>query len=500
MQARCPKRPHRPQRGAALVFALAVVLIISFLVLGIAQFTTQHYSLASIERDATAALNAAEAAMNWELNKMARFNSADTIQSPGPPGGVLTNDPSLGPAVAGAPPIHGTVSVYVTNVSGQSNWAPPADFRIVASGTVNGVTRTIEAFGVPVGVSDRYALYGIHSLTLNNAIISGPSKNYVGTAGTCTISGSTLNGSIIFDRLDNQPARWVGTAPAWDWIATPVNSPFPSVDQIGRWVIQRLDGRSVSDPLPYFQDRENNDNDEWIKFRNSAGGLEPVVWPGSDPEHKKINEALFSQNNTNTIVLVGNDALRNGYARGSNFYLEELVIPPGKTLEILNGRETASGPNYGTVRIWLGPRDAAASEERFLLTNGSLVVHNNRDGEPDPDAFAIYNGSRSPVRLGGLHARSSPRSNGTVYSGLYGFIYSYNADTGVRFGAVRLEGDLILRGSIIGWDVTQSAGLLDAYLKPSATGSVDGAKYVLHYRLASEWREQGSLTGSGGTF
>jgi len=503
------RRQRGAERGAALVFALAIVLIVSLLIFGLTQFATQHHSLAHTERDAVAALHAAEAAINWELNKMARLEEdpslkIDTRDDPGPPGGVLANDSGSGPAVAGAQPIQGAVSVYVTHPNKTDNWLPPSSFRIFATGTVNGVRRTVESFGVAVGLSDRYALYGIHSLTLVNAAIASGSNfkpNFIGSAGICTVSNSTLNGTVVFDRLDGTPGRWGGTAPAWDRVVTPLNNPFPTVDQIGSRVIRKLEDRIVSDPIAYFKNGSNNDNDERIMFRGKKGQLSPVQWPVDDPEHVKINDKLFEVNDADSLVLLGNDALKSGFPRGSNFYLEELVIPPGKTLEILNGRETAGSTDYGPVRLWLGPRGLGSGTDRFRLTDGSLVVYNNPLGEPDPDAFVLYNGSAAPIQIGGLDARSSKRDSGAVLTGFFGFIYSYNVDdSGARFGAVDIVGDLILRGSIIGWDVTQSGGYLDAYLSPAASGSVDGAKYVLFYTITPLWQEKNPVYTTGGSY
>src|SRR5579872_6463835 len=66
-------RRGRSERGAALMLALAATLIISLIIFGIATSTTQDYILAHAQKDSASALNAAEAALNWELNKMSRL-------------------------------------------------------------------------------------------------------------------------------------------------------------------------------------------------------------------------------------------------------------------------------------------------------------------------------------------------------------------------------------------------------------------------------------------
>src|SRR5690242_12897163 len=66
-------------RAVALVFALATVLIVAVLVLGITTVTQQHYNLARVQTDSAAALNVAEAAMQYELNNMSRAEYGEPV-------------------------------------------------------------------------------------------------------------------------------------------------------------------------------------------------------------------------------------------------------------------------------------------------------------------------------------------------------------------------------------------------------------------------------------
>src|SRR2546423_9635084 len=66
-------RARRRERGAALLFALAAVIIVALLVFGVTLSATQDYTLVNTQMDAASALNTAEAGLTWELNKISRL-------------------------------------------------------------------------------------------------------------------------------------------------------------------------------------------------------------------------------------------------------------------------------------------------------------------------------------------------------------------------------------------------------------------------------------------
>src|SRR5437016_1071666 len=71
-------RSRRSERGAALLFALAAVLIIALLVFGVSFSATEDYTLAHTQMDAASALNTAEAGLTWEMVKLARLQFVPT--------------------------------------------------------------------------------------------------------------------------------------------------------------------------------------------------------------------------------------------------------------------------------------------------------------------------------------------------------------------------------------------------------------------------------------
>jgi hypothetical protein len=514
---------QRKERGGALLFALATVLILSVLSWGLATLATQHQVLAQRQKDYVAALDVAEAALNWELSKMSRLQYDPTIVIDGPPGsspppfsGPLPNA-APGPYVNGAPAILGRATVYVTDVGFiPYPWTPRYPFKIYASGTVNGVTRTIQAGGAPVFLSDLYTLYGVNQLAINSGstYISGD----VGTAGTATVTpGATLQGTAVINAPD-PTAAWVGTLPSWDWLAAPSSTPLPTIDKAAFFTL------GISDPIAYF--KTHNDNDTWIKVRDTTGALHPVQWKDSNGNplpHDQITPELFAANKHPapgktmlSLVLMGNPTKPVGSSvpLGSNFYLEKLQLPANGMLEIQNGSEVSVSPSLqcGAVRIWLGPKDLATAPpaQKFELIDGTLLLRDDSvprippiqqmPGAPDPRRFWIYQGSRTPLRLGGrLVIWDNSRVLLSPFAGcIYG--YNYDSSTGQGWGTVQLEGSLSLKGSIVAWNLVQDP---NSQLSASGPGppsaSPDLQTFILYYRLNSAWVETGRLSASRGT-
>src|SRR5262249_23462864 len=146
-----------------------------------------------------------------------------------------------------------------------------------------------------------------------------------------------------------------------------------------------------------------------------------------DLPHNRITARLFEINQPNTIVLQGNPATTSsGLKRGSDFYFESIEIPGGRTLEIQNGVEGAT--TYGPVRLWFGPHGGLPDvNTKFDWTNGKLIVHwGDPGGQADQGAFAVYNGSRVPILVGGnlnvgnAHTPQVP--------GLFAVLLAYNTD------------------------------------------------------------------------
>src|ERR1700694_3503931 len=106
-----PNQRKRP--GSALISALVFTVITAICLAGIGTLSVSHYNRASVEGDYAAALNLAEAGINYEIRKISRdATTADQAGSSTPPGTTV----SFG---------GGTFRVYCSNRDGTTPWASP---------------------------------------------------------------------------------------------------------------------------------------------------------------------------------------------------------------------------------------------------------------------------------------------------------------------------------------------------------------------------------------
>src|SRR2546421_10503340 len=129
------------RRGAALMFALVAILILSVLILGITTLTAQHYSLAHAQLDHTAAFDTAETGLHYELGKMTgRENGTGAVVDNGRDARytgeiTLTNvfnedeDPPNDPN-------NGIAETWVTAIDGVSLWQAPGPFMLHSNGII----------------------------------------------------------------------------------------------------------------------------------------------------------------------------------------------------------------------------------------------------------------------------------------------------------------------------------------------------------------------------
>ncbi len=504
------RRAQGSERGAALLFALAAVLISVLLVGAIGGFCMQDNATARTQADSCAALDAAEAALHWELTKLSRSETDSTI-SVDQYGSPFTGNAAAMAALWGsagfgghAMPIPGTVTTYVMNDTvTPTAWTRPADFRIFASGTVGHATRSIVASGTAVGLADDYTLYGINSLTLRGGQVRLDGK--IGSAGALSFTApldDPTSVQVVFDQLNGTQGYWADDPPSGvTWVARPAECPFPTVNVVAARVASKLAGVAVSpsNAIAYLRDHNDNSSCIWAKY--SDGTCLPVAI--GDDQPPAVNKALYvSVDNVKgkkleAIQLRGNSALSSsGVAKGSNLYFEEFQVPSGQTLEVVNDAA------YGPVRVWLGPAVRSPGKVDFGFASGSVfhVTDYKLGGTASPTNFQIYNATGVTFVLGnvdgrdGLGMQATPPNWSSGNAGFFCQVYAYNTDANGGYGGIEIVPQLILRGSLIGWNVLQHGGMLDASL-PASTGSSDWLGWVSYYRLRGEWVE----TNTSGT-
>jgi Tfp pilus assembly protein PilX len=192
---RTTKHCTKQQRGSTLISALAFMIVISLLLAGIGTLCVSHYARSRTESDYAAALNLAEAGANFEFRKISQNPAAADQVSPSAPSGATY---SLG---------SGTFTVYCANRDGSTPWSIPGKLIVVATGTVNGASRTLQVSAKGFPPAGNYAIYTMDSIS----IWHGSSMEIVGDVGTngqLSFSGTPgIQGSIYFNGPN---AGWYG--------------------------------------------------------------------------------------------------------------------------------------------------------------------------------------------------------------------------------------------------------------------------------------------------
>jgi Tfp pilus assembly protein PilX len=286
---RSPDLRIRRQRGGALITALAMSLVIAFILAGVGTMTVSHYSRVTVESNYAGAFYVAEAGINYELNKIGTdYTTADQA---GSTSGVSYNFGG------------GTYRVYCANLNGTTPWDPTTSatpqLYITSTGTLNGVSRTVRIRAKSVPPASDYAIYAITTGTLTGSAMT--INGNIGTNGTWSFAGHPgVIGSVVF----NGPgANWSGGNPGdYNVVYGPRPILWPTVDQIANqmfpgsggvkglaWLATHNDNASVglgsslssSVTLPpgnyYFTDVSMNGNKS-ITVNNATGPVN--IWVG----------------------------------------------------------------------------------------------------------------------------------------------------------------------------------------------------------------------------
>lgn len=324
-------RPRR-QRGVVIIGVLFFSLIASILLMGVGTYVVAHSSRARADASYAASIDMAEAAINYEFRKL----SADVTQADKV---AYTSTTPFG--VSGT-----SFTVQCVNRGTSTAWSGPGTYLdVLATGTVNGISRSIRVASKSYGTSANYALFGI-----NQGLINGTATTVngdVGTNGFFNFNGHpTINGQVVFNGAGS------------DWQSPP--------------------------------------NGTYSVVHNTS----PVSWPTVDTIATQANGsglswyATHNDNNlsvppiSTTVLLNGNSSLTlKGKAGGANYYLTNLTC---------NGNSKVNFDNTaGPITIWVGPAGTAGT---FVFSGGTAAVKMSAD---PTKAVKMYVGTTNDVILNG---------------------------------------------------------------------------------------------------
>ncbi len=353
-------RIQKAGRGSALITALFFILIVSTLLMGVGTLAVSHQGLSLTESDSAAALDVAEAGINYELRKISQ-DASDADQYPG----------------AGSSMNSGDFSVYCTNTDGSTPWNQPGTVTIISTGTVDGISRTIKITAVQQDGGGKYAVYALQSGTANGhpTTINGN----VGTNGSLLFNGNpTVNGTVVFN---GTTAGWTGSDPGiYSEQHFPNSIVWPTVDQIA----------DQQGGLSYIA--THNDNN-----------LVPAI----------VNNQLVA-NGSSVVTFVGKEG-------GANYYLTNMILNGSSSIYFDNSEGPITlwfGPSGGTSTITLNGGSAAIRENaqnnpvRMYIASSSEFVMN---GNTELDA-GVYdcNANASGQTWGTVVENGNPVINGSI--------------------------------------------------------------------------------------
>jgi Tfp pilus assembly protein PilX len=449
-------------RGGVLVTALIFALVISLFAVGVALVSSSHLDRATVESDYATAIQLADAGVNFELRWLSNDTSTASARAHQslPQAGQLSAYTGTVPNIPGG----GSFTVSVSNTDGSGPWSPPNHVLIRSTGTINGISRTVEVTGRSRGLFGEYAIFSIDEAKM------GGSKAFVignmGTNGPVSFSGGNPEGNIQGELTFNgYPANGnlsgeMRGSNVW-WYPNPVQ--WPTVSEIAESLF--VGG------LTYL--KNNNDNDRVKSFLASdtesllSNAITMSIGTGS-LEKRQFNSFAPSRNLQDRP---GGNRYQNG---SEGLYGNKVIIfPPGdyyfSGVKMSNGTGEAIliDNASGMVRIWINGGNAKDSLDLPVLFTSS-----------DKNKFRLYYNNCSEISIGGN-------------SKFYGSIYSHV--DGCQ-SSVKLHGNSQILGSVIFEDIWLT-GNSDIIFPNDGGGEAD-SDYALWYGFMNTWREVNPAGGS----
>lgn len=318
-----------------LVGVLFFSLIAAILLLGVGSYAVSHHARVLADAKYAAALDMAEAGIDYEFYRLTTLGP--TYADPYPTGATYTCPTTV---KVGDTSYTGTFNVYCKDASSAATWDTTTGFLVVVSkGTVDGVSRTIQASAKGFDVPGKYAIYTMDSIS----IWRGSSMDITGDVGSNGnldfTSHPGISGSVYF----NGPAAgWWGNTPSgYNVVRSPRAVTWPTVDQLAA--------------------------------QKRTGGLAGLAISN---DNAKANPPIINNTISDSKTLTAGD-----------YYITNMNLTGNKKITLDN--------TNGPVNIWIGPANGTGTA-RFRGGTAAIPVSS------DPSkASHIYVGTASGIDLAG---------------------------------------------------------------------------------------------------
>jgi hypothetical protein len=438
-----------------LVTALVFATIISVFAAGVGYVSASHNSRGAVEADYATAVQLADAGINFEL----RWLSEDAATAGTRAHQAYPSTGSNGAHTRTVPDIpgNGTFTVSVMNTDGTGPWRPPNGVMIRSTGTINGVSRTVEITGKKRSLFGEYAIFSI-----DEAALSGTKAFVIGNMGTngpVRFSGGSpemnVNGYLTFNGYPTS-RELLGDAagPNVWWNPDPVK--WPTVDQIA--------GAAYPGGLNYIRTHNDNDRVKMFLDTDPQSLLENAVTvsiPTDVLEKRAFNNLSVSRNPQDRP---GGNRYQNGME--GLYGNRTLIFPPGDYY--FNGLKLGNGTGEailidnakGMVRIWV---DGGNAKDSFDLP----VIFTSTD----KNKFRLYYNNCNELTIGG---------NSQFFGGIYSKVDGCQS-------SLKFHGNSQVYGSII-FELIELSGNSDIVFPNDGGGEAD-SDWALWYGFMNTWRE-----------
>ena len=497
---------RRGQRGAALLLTLVAVAVISVIAAGIAALTLGHLTRARTDADAAKALDMAESAFNFQVQRI--FSTLDETQvayngsnaqgatygllaAPLPAtdktyngGGTTLNTTFLGLNLTGnAATTDYAVGwiQYPADATRGLDLTSSEDVYIYGEGRVNGITRRIRAKAGAGGTFDRWAVFG------DTAVDIGGSFSVTPTAETSTDGKVGIVGSNTLIDINKD------------------------TEAVGGQIIY---GTGVPDPgFPYAYGGRSAELATINELATAAYrvGSTAGYYPASATETVEVfrGASASATNNDNYTMATANGAAMSATGViGNNDY-------PIK----LRGRSTTQAANFfmtrldgsniriyvdvstGPVNLWISNTATNAQANDQVQGNIDIVAYDQWDtanNRPllypvNENEKNLNNAKKFHIYYSNQHGSMGITGGGSTQN-IYAMLYAYNVfgSPPVAKGTIDVAGTVTVNGAAYASVVGGNGNFQVNYPTNAGIGDLSG----IFFALRSPWQEVSPVRGN----
>lgn len=531
---------RRAHRGAALLYAIAVMVIVTLIVGGSFAFMVANVAVNESTRGLNRALYVAESAADWKMNEMAHVLPPGV--NSGPPGyKTFANfsptygdwsgfTPLIVPPVPYALPasdfaipnntaaadtasmqpqdMRGAVRVYIDDGNHANGWQPGQNFDMLAFGydQNSGNWRYLELEGAATGLTDRFSLFGTSSLSFTGSIPVALETPGIGTNGGLSaqtipsMDATKFPGVRIGTSSANSVQPGLSTwANSYDVARVPDGYAWPSIGTIV-WY-------STGQPLANIAPASNSQ----IVYGSQPDTNSPFVWKTFATTPTKLTNAEFQSSST----LTGKRMIRLIMTAGQpNLFRFSDINMGDNDVLILDMNPPSAGSTTSPMRILLD----GGTNNSMRITNLAYLVITPSGPPPDPNfptnGFMWLNNIPGSTltydpTLAAQFVAVAPGGDSThnynITGEWRGLVYS----PGVLGDTVNVGADIVVHSvstgtklnCLIGRNVTLDT--TKGTITQARSGDIEGIgsgtykkddpqRFVLYYRLTTKYRDMAS--------